>query len=122
MVLSVSGWDAACSYVWQMHVSGTGKPRCSSRLGTSRTGTSLHLYQAFSWSTGVGSPCKCLARGMMPRAQAQRRCQSAQGRELTGLRKHQEISEEFHEFEEEYRSKRRSWHKHVKMSLQRKEK
>lgn len=58
----------------------------------------------------------------MPCIQARRRCLSAQGRELTGLRNQQKILEEFHKFEEEHRSKHRNWHDHVKMPLQQKEK
>lgn len=105
-----------------MNASGTGEAKYSSRFGTSRTGTSLDLYQAFPWSAGAGSPCKGLARGRMLYVRACRRCLSAQGGEFTGLRKHQESSKEFHKLEEENRSKHRNWHEHVKMPLQQKEK
>lgn len=44
------------------------------------------------------------------------------GQGAHGAQEPAKISEEFHEFEEEHRSKHRNWHNHVKMPLQQKEK
>lgn len=113
--LSIPGWDAAYSYVWDMNARGIGEGRYSSRFGTCRTGAS-----PFPGVGERGFPAKVWPEGRR-RVWAHRRCLSAPARELTGLGNHQESSEEFHEFEE-YRSKHRNWHDHVKTPLQQKEK